>query len=223
MLVRNRFGWTNIFKNENYFKNKTIALSMSGGVDSTMLCFLAAKKINKAGLNSTIQPYNGFDSWAPNDSEGLPEIIDHIRGHFPNVKINDPAFCRFDTKGDQVNHKNTYINPFIESLRDNGKIDIIVNGISLGPPLEVQETFGINLPTMRRPGHKSYDEIDRADHTHSPFMHVDKRFIVECYKKFRCKDLLDLTHSCTHPRVSKCGECWWCKERAWAVESVFTK
>jgi len=203
------------------FRNKTIALSMSGGVDSTMLCFLMAKSIRRNSLNSTIQPYNGFDSWAPNDSQKLPSIIQYIKEKFPTVKINDPLMIRFNTNGDQINDKNSYIQPFIENLIENKTVDIVMNGISKGPSIPVQKTFGESLPFKRRPGKHLWDEVERADSLTSPFKSIDKRFIVQCYKDFKCEDLLDLTHSCTHPVKQSCGECWWCKERKWAINEVF--
>ena len=42
---------------------------MSGGADSTMLCYLLANTIQEQDLNITIQPYNGLDLWAPGDGQ----------------------------------------------------------------------------------------------------------------------------------------------------------
>ena len=39
------------------FSNKVVGLSMSGGADSTMLCYLLAKFVPDV----IIQPINGFD------------------------------------------------------------------------------------------------------------------------------------------------------------------
>ena len=43
MKYKNKFGTIHVMKNEHLFRGKTLALSMSGGADSTMLCYLLAK------------------------------------------------------------------------------------------------------------------------------------------------------------------------------------
>jgi tRNA(Ile)-lysidine synthase TilS/MesJ len=67
MEYKNNFGTINIFEDVDKFKDKTVAVAMSGGADSTMLCYLIANTINEQDLNITIQPYNGLDLWAPGD------------------------------------------------------------------------------------------------------------------------------------------------------------
>ena len=51
MQYRNKFGTVEILS-DNVFNNKTIGISMSGGADSTLLCFLLANTIKeKANAN----------------------------------------------------------------------------------------------------------------------------------------------------------------------------
>ena len=78
MKFSNKFGTINVLKEKNKYRNRTIGISMSGGMDSTMLCILLAKTIESKGLRTVIQPYNGYDIWAPLDSAGLPNIINRI-------------------------------------------------------------------------------------------------------------------------------------------------
>ena len=73
-----------------------------------------------------------------------------------------------------------------------------------------------------------------------PFRFIDKSWIIQQYKKYDILDLLELTRSCEgdqqdNPEVFKdlsyktyisgqvvptCGTCFWCKERAWAIEQT---
>ena len=76
MQYKNRFGSVKIL--DKSFNNQTIGISMSGGADSTMLCYLIANTIDKKSLNIEIQPYNGYDISVPGDSAGLPNIISFI-------------------------------------------------------------------------------------------------------------------------------------------------
>ena len=61
MLYKNKFGTVHILQDEEFYNNKTIGISMSGGADSTMLCYLLANTIQARNLNIEIQPYNGYD------------------------------------------------------------------------------------------------------------------------------------------------------------------
>ena len=216
MLYKNRFGTVDILDNEKFYNDKTIGISMSGGADSTMLCYLLANTITCQKLNIEIQPYNGYDISVPSDSAGLPAIIKYIQKKFPNVQLHWPIACVFDTKGDDI--KNTYIRPLIERLCDKGVVDEVIQAVCLGPPKNVQESF-IGNDYFRRPGYQLWEEVAQAKN-HAPFVNVDKRFIAQAYVDFDILDLFHFTNSCTRP-IGNCGECWWCQERKWAIDEAY--
>ena len=224
MKYKNRFGTINLLGKKKKFENKTIGLSMSGGADSTMLCILLAKTIQKRNMRTTIQPFNGYDMWAPLDSAGLPAIIKIVQEMFPTVDIKWPVSTVFNTDGDHTFDKNTYIRPFVKNMLTKKYIDYFIPGISLGPPLEAQQTFDVRdndiYKIQRIPGYRLYNEVEQVDGKFAPYKHVDKRFIIQCYKDMDLKSLLDMTQSCTDP-AGNCGHCWWCQERAWAIKEVF--
>lgn len=224
MQYKNTFGKIQVMKNEHLFRGKTLGVSMSGGADSTMLCYLLAKTIKKRDLQITIQPYSGYDTWAPLDSKGVIEIVQYIQNKFPTVDIQWPISTVFDTNGDfEPKDKNMYIRPLIDKLVTHNVVDLVMNGISMGPPLEVQQTFtdlDNKINVRRLPGYHLWNEVERASDNLAPFKYVDKRFIIQCYKDFNRKELLEMTNSCTAPQ-GNCGECWWCQERSWAIDTVF--
>ena len=226
MQYKNTFGKIQVMKNEHLFRGKTLGVSMSGGADSTILCYLLAKTIKKRDLQITIQPYSGYDTWAPLDSKGVIEIVQYIQNKFPTVDIQWPISTVFNTNGALApNNKNRFIRPLIEKLTEHGVIDIVMNGISMGPPIEIQQTFQQDpdpsvVDMRRRPGLRQWHEIERAIDSLAPFKNIDKSFIVQCYKEFGIEDLLDKTNSCILPQ-GNCSECWWCQEREWAINKVF--
>jgi len=224
MQYKNKFGTIQVMKDGDLFRGKTLALSMSGGADSTMLCYLLAKTSRRHNLQITIQPYNGYDIWAPMDSKGVVKIIKYIQSKFPTVDIQWPISTVFDTNGDLgPRSKNMYIRPLLDKLEAHNVVDLVMNGISLGPPIEVQETFrnwqDPAVDVRRRHGKRQWHEIERAIEHLSPLKHIDKRFIVQCYKEFDIEDLLEITNSCIYPQ-GNCGECWWCQERNWALNQI---
>jgi 7-cyano-7-deazaguanine synthase in queuosine biosynthesis len=63
-----------------------------------------------------------------------------------------------------------------------------------------------------------------------PFRFIDKSWVIKQYRRLEITDLLDLTRSCEGEfadinytnyepgqYVPTCGECFWCKEREWAL------
>ena len=223
MKYKNKFGTIHVMKDRDLFRGKTLALSMSGGADSTMLCYLLAKTSRRHNLQITIQPYNGYDIWAPIDSTGVIKIIKYIQSKFPTVDIQWPISTVFDTNGDSApNDKNMYIGPLIDKLQAHNVVDEVMNGMSMGPPIEVQQTFkdwDNKINVRRLPGYHLWNEVERAIEHLSPLKHIDKRFIVQCYKEFDIEELLEITNSCIYPQ-GNCGECWWCQERNWALNQT---
>jgi len=219
MKYDNKFGLIEL--NIEHLNEETIGVAMSGGADSTLLCYLLANTIREKGLNIKIQPFNGYDMWAPGDSNGLPEIIPYIRKRCPRVSIKWPLSTIFDTDGGKNGAKQDYIRPLVKQLEASGIIDHTYHGTSLGPPEDVQKTFGGEL--FRIKGGKDFSKNQRvADKNHTtPFIEIDKRFIVQEFKDQGIVDLLDMTTSCIGPETGCGNTCFWCKEREWAISEVF--
>ena len=207
MQYKNKFGKIQVMKDKKLFRGKTLAISMSGGADSTMLCYLLAKTSYEQNLEITIQPYNGYDTWAPIDSAGVPNIIKFIRKEFMSVDIQWPISTVFDTNGAVApNDKNKFIRPLIEKLTEHRVIDIVMNGISMGPPIEIQQTFkdwDKKINVRRLSGYHLWDEVERAHDHLAPFKQVDKRFIVQCYKDFGIEKLLKKTNGITQATTAR--------------------
>ena len=221
MIIKNKFGEVKILSNN--MLAKTIGISMSGGADSTMLCYLLAKSISNDKLNISIQPYNGYDIDLPGDSIKVPYIITYIRSRFPEVDLRWPMSVVFPNSG-LKDVKNTFIRDLVKKMKYKNW-DVRVVGITLGPPIEVQEKFKINGPSniKRLPGYHLYNEvIEFGDDSSGPFKTIDKRFVIQCYKDFNITDLLEKTESCIEKE--KCitkPKCWWCTEREWAIKEVY--
>jgi hypothetical protein len=221
MKYENEFGTIKVLE-DSKFKNKTIAVAMSGGADSTLLCYLIANTIQEQDLNITIQPYNGLDLWAPGDGKQIPKIIYYIRNKFPFVTINWPLSVVFDTEGGEAPSKHTYIKPMSIMLEEK-IVDYTIHGISMGPPKDVQNSFkmtqGHPEELVRLPGGLYWEELERQEDDLAPYKTVDKRFIIQAYNDHDITDLLDMTASCIVP--GGCGNtCWWCQERQWALDEV---
>ena len=108
----------------------------------------------------------------------------------------------------------------------NNLIDHFFSGKTANPSMEVMEKFKdqVRQKDRDKPTIKSiYKDTTET----VPFAMVDKRFIIDMYKRNNLLNtLLPLTRSCegskdiTDNFKSTCGLCWWCNEREWALKQV---
>jgi hypothetical protein len=214
MIHSNKFGEIKILEDKEYFQDKVISLAMSGGADSTLLCYLIAKAIHDGNMNTAIWPMNGYDISLPHDSLKLIKVIEFINNRFPEVDLKYPISVVFDGQGEDV--KNDYLRPLRDTLCKQGAYDIWMVGINQGPTLEIQKK---EFPTIKRLAGHTLSEQLLAPELNAPFVNQDKRFIVQCYKDLGLLDLYHTTSSCTQSDPG-CNECWFCHERAWAEKEV---
>jgi hypothetical protein len=110
-------------------------------------------------------------------------------------------------------------------------VDAYFNGVTCNPKtLEFKGMDERDIEPTEENKHLEYMiHMDKV--VCHPFRFVDKAWIVLQYKELGIMDLFDLTRSCegvangidykTYKKgqyVPVCGECFWCKEREWAIE-----
>lgn len=66
-----------------------IAISNSGGLDSSLMTYLLCKYITDNNLNVEVYPMHGIDNTRPTSPENVQNIINFLREQFPKVKIHD--------------------------------------------------------------------------------------------------------------------------------------
>jgi hypothetical protein len=210
-----------------------IGISLSGGADSALLAYLILKETD-ADIYFTTQvrmwktrPWQryvaqGVVAWFRNH---FTNRIEHIEGFIP-PELEEPASPLItdeygaEKPGNRIILRahnewvvHTYnLNAWFAAVNKNPDIDII------GALEERNE--GVLPLQMKHMG---------IDICH-PFVYTTKDWIIKQYYENDIKDLLDITRSCEGefkgldyttytPRqdVPICGECFWCKEREWAI------
>ena len=204
-----------------------IGISMSGGLDSTILTWLLCKEIFDNNKNTVVYPLHGIDNTRPTSPENVQNIINFLRKYFPTVEIKDMSTWD-NTKGfvgdNGVNKKEKDRNGLKKWCVEYG-IKYLYQGRTANPPKEVLDEFGGYHDEIR--SHKN----DKLVMVHTvktnislirPWANVDKKFIYEQYKKHNLLDtLVPLTWSCisyadkTNFFTEPCKECFWCKEKHW--------
>ena len=214
---------------------KRIGISLSGGADSALLAYLVLLQTD-ADIYFTTQvrmwktrPWQRYVAqdvvaWFRNR---FSNRIEHIEGFIP-PEMEEPHTTYITDEYGKTKPGNRVIlrahNEFIGYVH---KLDAWFAGVNknpediLGGP---EERYDGVLPL-----HMTHMGVD----IHHPFVYTTKDWIIKQYYNNNITDLLDVTRSCEGefagldyttytPRqfVPTCGECFWCKEREWAIEQA---
>jgi hypothetical protein len=221
---------------------KKIAISLSGGADSALLAFLICKKITDQELHFIshircwkTKPWQKYDAinvylWL---SKKFPNIKMHRHVNFipPEMEWGDVGPVWTDEYGKKVSGDNIELRAFAEYICHSNDIDIYFNAVTRNP----KNVSFSGLPSRDIEPSDKNKHLEFMEHMGKfaahPFRFLEKNKIIEKYKEEKIWDLFELTRSCEgifkdidyknyipNQYVPICGECFWCKEREWAVE-----
>lgn len=209
---------------------KKIAVSVSGGADSTILLYILCKHIKENNLDITILPTTAVVLAKPIMVEGAFRVVNKIRELFNHdidfLLDNHMFYTGLKSTEYNIRHDVT--------LLDEGVVDMIISGTTTFPPEDISKKLGMweNRPQYRAVdlNVSVHDQIDENHTVYKPFTFVDKRFVAEMYEQFGVMDTLyPITRSCiksfsqTRGWSKPCGKCHWCVERKWAFGSLDTE
>jgi hypothetical protein len=227
---------------------KNIAISVSGGADSALLTYLICNQIQT--FSTTVHLINHIRCWKtkPWQQHDADSVIDWMAKKFPNISfIRHTNFISpeleyanvgpslIDEYGKAVSGDNIEQRAYAEYICYKNQIDAYYNAVTRNPR---SENFnGMKERDIEKNSNNQHLEImlhmDRwALH---PFRFTEKSWVIKQYYNSDIVDLLDLTRSCEGTfkdldyktykpgwPVPTCGECFWCKERKWAIEQNST-
>ncbi len=175
-------------------------IMLSGGLDSAVLLYLMLKDCPTADIQPFyIAKHDGSHNY-------IPGIISYLENIF---QVNLPKPTRVGTP--DIHH--TVINQvgIQEALIKYPNIRYLYIGINQNPP---QPWGNPNWVFPVRPTKNTNPRLVM------PFMMLYKTPIVDILLQENQQELLTLTHTCTEQPVGKCGICFQCGERAWALEQL---
>jgi hypothetical protein len=226
---------------------KRVAVSLSGGADSALLAYLVCSKV-AVGQDFTVhvishtrmwktKPWQGFDSlyvynWLVNR---FPHIVFKRHTNFipPEFEWGSIGPTVTDEYGKLVSGDIVELRAFAEYVCFHEHIDAYFNGVTRNP----KDVDFKGMPTRDIDPTDDNRHLEQMIHMNKlvshPFRFVDKSWIMLQYKLLGLDDLLSLTRSCEGEisginyetytpgqYVPVCGECFWCKEREWAIEQT---
>lgn len=223
---------------------KNVAISVSGGADSALLAYLVCELAYEH--DTTIHIINHVRCWKtkPWQQQDADNVFQWLFQRFyhtkfkrhtnfiaPELEYGNIGPNLTDEYGKQVSGDNIQQRAYAEYICKKHGIDAYYNGVTRNPRL----AFGNG---MRE---RDIDPTDDNKHLEymvhmgvvasHPFRFIDKAWVVNKYKELGIMDLFNLTRSCEGTfdnityetytpgqSVPTCGECFWCKEREWAIE-----
>jgi hypothetical protein len=176
---------------------KRIGVMLSGGADSAILLYLLALERKLGQTEHELIP---FTVARPDGAWNyVKPIVDKINSML-EVNLPDPVQV-----GDPTLHHSQQGRSGEREARAKHGIEHCFYGSQQHPPVPMPGEYPARPDRVELPG------------TTIPFALVDKRHTLALYDSFQAWPLLEITHSCTAQTEGRCGECYNCKEREWAL------
>jgi hypothetical protein len=229
---------------DNEWKN--VAVSVSGGADSALLAYMICEIAKKQKHDVTIHIINHVRMWKtrPWQQYDADRVYNwllqrfyhttfkrHINFIAPDIEYGNIGPNLTDEYGKKVSGDNIQQRAYAEFICHKYNVDAYYNAVTRNPRL-AQFNGMQERDIERNEDNKHLEYMIHLDRVAShPFRFVDKSWVLNKYKELGIIELFDLTRSCegefedidytnykSGQYVPICGECFWCKEREWAIE-----
>jgi len=222
---------------------KKIGISLSGGADSALLAYLLIKETD-ADVYFTTQirmwktrPWQEFVAkqvvdWFKNK---FSNNIHHIYGFIP-PELEEPASPLItDEYGNPKSGNRLILRSHNEYIAYKYNLDAWFCAVNKNPDVDFPGSLE-ERNTGVLPLHVKHMNVD----VFHPFVNTTKDWIIQQYYNNNILDLFDITRSCEGDKINypevfgdldytnykpgqyvpKCEQCFWCREREWALNNV---
>jgi len=223
----------------------SVSVSLSGGADSALLAYLVCSLAPDGMLIHIISHTRMWKTrpWQQNDSRRVFDwicirfpklkIIRHTNFIAPDIEYGNTGPSLTDEYGKKVSGDNIQQRAYAEWLCYTHDIDVYYNAVTRNPrTVELNGMRERNIDRTEENKHLEY-MIHMGKVVSHPFRFIDKAWVVKQYKDLDIMDLFNITRSCegefegidyttykSGQAVPTCGECFWCKEREWAIKCL---
>lgn len=229
-----------------YDKNwKNVAISVSGGADSALLAYLVCEAAYEH--DTTIHIINHVRMWKtrPWQQHDADHVFRWLFQRFyhttfkrhtnfiaPELEYGSIGPNLTDEYGKKVSGDNIQQRAYAEFICNKYNIDAYYNGVTRNPRL-AQFNGMAERDIEKNDSNKHLEAMQHMGRwAFHPFRFIDKSAIVAKYQELGLMDLFNITRSCegefkdiTYENykpgqyVPVCNECFWCKEREWALKA----
>jgi hypothetical protein len=215
---------------------KRIGISLSGGADSALLSYLILSQTN-AEIYFTTQircwktrPWQRYIAievveWF---RQRFKNPIEHIENFIPPEMEEPNTTFITDEYGALKPGNRIILRAHNEWVAHTYNLDAWYAAVNKNPDIDIPGA----LPERNEGVLPLYMKHMGVDILH-PFVYTSKDWIIKQYYEHNIEDLLNLTRSCEGEfdeidyltytpgqSVPICNECFWCKEREWAIDQI---
>lgn len=176
------------------YLQRNIGVLVSGGLDSTLLYYLAKKLQTEKYI---ITPYTLIRN------DGSQIHAQHVINHTHEI-LNIPNKITTFVEVNEQN-SNLQVSTGISNIIKNYKVNHLLVGLIDTRP---EHSIGFDIIYPKDSFFVSY-----------PFKNLQKCHIIDLYYKLNIQSLIKYTHSCVYNGM-RCGICNRCNERYWAFEKM---
>jgi 7-cyano-7-deazaguanine synthase in queuosine biosynthesis len=221
-----------------------VAISVSGGADSALLAYLICNLSQDHDITVHVishircwktKPWQQYD--ADQIFQWLTQRFCHIRFQrhknfiAPELEYGNIGPTLVDEYGKKVSGDNIQQRAYAEYICESKNIDAYYNAVTRNPRnIDFNGMSERNIEANENNRHL-YIMKHMGRWAVHPFRFVEKSWVIRQYVNLKILDLFELTRSCEGifenldyknyvpgQSVPVCGECFWCKEREWAIE-----
>lgn len=221
-----------------------VSISLSGGADSALLAYLICQMATQPNFEVHVISHIRMWKTKPWQGHDSVNVYNWLVKHFPNIKFKrhtnfispelewgnvGPTIT--DEYGKLVSGDILELRAFAEYVCHHYDIDAYYNAVTRNPrDVDFQGMPSRDIDPTEDNTHLAIMEHMNRLACH-PFRFIEKDWVMKQYRRLNISDLLKLTRSCegefsnityknyiAGQSVPLCGECFWCKERAWAIE-----
>lgn len=187
-------------------RHKKVGVMVSGGADSAILLYLLALEKKMAGSDHELIPLTVPRPDGAKDYSG--PIVSFVNGLLGS-DMPAPIIV-----GDPTLHHSQQTNSGEREARDKLGVQHIFYGSQKHPPVPMPGEY------PGRPDRIHYTNNQGVITTTCPFAMLDKRHTMALFDVFQVWPLAAITHSCTEMTKGRCGVCYNCTERKWALDEL---
>jgi hypothetical protein len=215
---------------------KRIGISLSGGADSALLSYLILSQTNAEIFFTTqircwkTRPWQRYIAIEVVDwfRQRFKNPIEHIENFIPPEMEEPNTTFITDEYGALKPGNRIILRAHNEWVAHTYNLDAWYAAVNKNPDIDIPGA----LPERNEgvlPLHMKHMGVDILH----PFVYTSKDWIIKQYYEHNIEDLLKLTRSCEGEfdgidyltytpgqSVPVCNECFWCKEREWAIGQV---
>jgi len=222
---------------------KNIAISSSGGADSTLLAYILCELIKDKDIHLHFISHIRMWKTRPWQEYDSLKVFEYLNSKYniamtrytnfiaPDIEYGNIGPSIKDEYGKMVSGDNIQIRSYSEYICHKYNIDAYYNAVTRNPKnVDFAGMAERDIDPTENNKHLS-EMLHMNKYAFHPFRFTQKDWVVKQYKKFNLMDLFEITRSCEgefdnidytnyvpYQYVPTCGKCFWCRERNWAHE-----